>query len=201
MAQIHLDRLRARPLSWSSISSWEYDRERWAKKYLENVVEPPSKAMDFGKVIGERLASDPSFLPSVPRLPIFEHGIKYTFAGIPLVGYIDSYCPDTPAFYEYKTSGNVKKWNKKSVKEHGQIDMYAMLIYVAHGIPPEKLTIKLVYIPVVESGSFELEIGKESVQVFPVKKTMKDVLMFASKLKKTYKDMEEFAKEYNSIST
>lgn len=196
MAQIHLDRLHKRPLSWSSISSWEYNKEKWAKKYLENIVEPTNSAMAFGKMIGEKLASDPTFLPSVPRLPKFEHGINYTFAGIPLVGFIDAYCPNTPAMYEYKTSGNVKRWTKESVVEHGQIDMYAMLLYMSEKIKPEDLTIKLVYIPVVEDGGFELRLSKEPVQVFEVKKTMLDITKFAARVKKIYKEMEEYALSY-----
>lgn len=196
MAKLHLDRLHIRPLSWSSLSSWEYDKDKWACKYLENIVEPSNPVMDFGKFVGTKLATDPKFLPDVPRLPVFEYGINYTFSGIPLVGFLDAYDSKIPAFYEYKTSGNKKRWTKETVKQHGQLDMYAMLLYMSLKIKPEDLTIKLVYIPVIEDGSFALNIGKEKVQVFEVKKTMADILKFASELKRTYKDMEIFAENY-----
>ncbi len=198
MSQLHLDRLHKRPLSWSSISSWEYNKEKWATKYLDNVVEPPNKAMAFGKIVGEKLASDPKFLPKVPRLPIYEHGINYTFAGIPLVGFLDGYDPDpkAPKMVEYKTSGNDKRWLQATAESHGQLDMYAMLLFMSEKIKPESLSIQLVYIPVTEEGNFELSLSKAPIKIFKVKKTMEDILTFAAYLKKTYAEMESYAQAY-----
>lgn len=196
MAKLHLDRLRARPLSWTSISSWTFNKEQWARKYLDNIVDPPNPAMTFGKIVGERLASDPTYLPEVPRLPIFEHGINLTFAGIPLVGFFDSFCPETPALYEYKTSGNSNRWTQQKAEGHGQIDLYVTLLYMTNKIKPEDLKIKLVYIPVIETGSFELDINSKGIKIFEIKKTMSDVLKCAGMIKRVYKEMEEYALSY-----
>ncbi len=187
----------ARPLSWSCISSFEYDREGWYKKYILNEVQEPNKEMLFGNVVGGKLASDPSFLPDVPRYKHFEKKLEGRIGNIVILGYLDAFDPDTKKkFHEYKTSSNTKKWTKKSVQEHGQLLFYKLLIWLNYEIPPEEITCHLHYIPVEENGSFEMQLSKESHQSFEAKHTTLDVLNFGRYIVKTYQDMVKYVEAH-----
>ncbi len=185
-----------RPLSWSCISSFEYDKEQWYKKYVLNEVQPSNSAMDFGRAVGERLASDPTYLTDVPRYKHFEKKLEGKIGNIILVGYLDSFDPDTKHFREYKTSGNTKKWNKKSAQEHGQIAFYKLLIWLNYGIHPEKVNGSLHYIPVEESNDFSFKISDAPIQHFETKHTVLDILNFGKYIVKTYGDMVEYVERH-----
>lgn len=189
--------LAKRALSWSAIASFEWSKEDWYKKYVLKIKQPSNPAMEFGKVVGERLATDTTFLPEVLRYPVFEKELRGVIGDIPLVGFLDSYDPATHHFYEYKTSANTKKWNQKSAEAHGQILFYMFLIWVNYKIPPEKLSATLFYIPVEESGSFELKLSEAPVQSFKVKHTSVEVLNFGIYVKNVVKEMGEYVKANN----
>ena len=184
---------RTRALSWSAISSFEYNKKEWYNKYVLGHRQRETPEMAFGKVIGERLASDPEFLPEVPRLAKFEHAFNVMFAGIPLVGYADTFCTSTKRkLYEYKTG--VKPWTKKRADEHGQIDMYALLHYITEKIPPEDVEFKLVWLPTkrVETGDFKVIVSlvlPVVPQIFTTKRTMLDIIAMGARIKRTYKEM------------
>lgn len=188
---------KSRPLSWSAISSFKYDKEQWYKKYVLGIQEPENAEMRFGKLIGDKLAKDPTFLPSVPRLNTFEHPFRVVFNGIPLVGYADSFCTETKKkMKEYKTG--VKKWDQKRADEHGQIDMYLLMHFITEKIRPEEMDVELIWLPTkrVEGGDFNVSITfVEPVQpqIFKTKRSMADVLNFGTDIIRTYKEMEAFA--------
>lgn len=187
---------KTRPLSWSAISSFEYDPEQWYRKYVLNEVQPSNPAMEFGKVIGEKLATDPSFLPIVPRYKHFEKKLEGKIGEILLLGYLDSFDPDGKHILEYKTSSNAKKWTKKSVMEHGQLDFYYLLCWLNYQIPPENIKCHLVYIPVEEGNDFAMKLSTRPCQVFEVKKTVQDILKFGAYIKKVYNEMIRYAEEH-----
>jgi len=189
-----------RPLSWSAISSFKYDPEQWYRKYILGQKEPPSEAMIFGKYVGDRLASDPDFLPEVPRYKVFEQKLTGKVGNIPLLGFLDGFNPETRAFYEYKTSANTKRWTSKTVQEHGQILMYMYLLYTNYGIAPEKIGCHLVYIPVCENALFNLSLSPDPIQIFGAKHTTLDVLRFANDVKEVYKEMEAYALAHSIAS-
>lgn len=186
-----------RPFSWSQISSFEYDPEQWYKRYFLNEEQYESEEMKFGKMIGERLASDPKFLPAVPRLSKFEHGFKVMFGAICLVGYGDSFCGITlRKLKEYKTG--VKAWTQKRADEHGQIDMYLLMHYITTKIRPEEMDCELVWLPTErkEGGDFKVTIRLiEPVvpQIFKTKRTMSQILAFGSRINRVHKEMEKYA--------
>jgi hypothetical protein len=199
--QIHLDKLNSRPLSWSSLSSWEYDKDQWAKKYLDGIETPPTKEMIYGNIIGGKLSNDPTFLPEVPRYKIFEKKLEAIVGKkkIKIIGFIDSFCPDTKNFYEYKTSSNKNRWTNKKAQEHGQILFYMLLIWINYGVPPEKLKSSLHYIPVEENGSFEMQLSTDSIKHFDTNHNTIELLKFGVFIQKKYKEMEKFALDYKSI--
>lgn len=196
--QERLNKWKARSFSWSQLSSFEYDRDQWYRRYWLGEESYETEEMKFGKLIGERLASDPKFLPDVPRLSKFEHGFKVMFGKIPLVGYADSYCHLTKKkLKEYKTG--VKAWDQKRVNEHGQIDMYLLMHFITEKIKPEEVECELVWLPTkrTEDGDFKVKIEFVEPcipQRFKTKRTMSDILAFGARINRTYKEMEAYAK-------
>lgn len=180
-----LDKKRA--LSWSAISSFEYDPEQWFDKYVLGKKQEETSAMLFGKQIGERLASDPTFMPEVPRLPVYEYKLTARIGDIPLIGYIDAFDKDIPALLEFKTG---KKWDRKKAESHGQIDLYCAMLWAMHKIHPGDLDIKLVWMETEQGGDFSTQFVKGMKPViFPLKKSMVDVLNMLVRVKKVYAQM------------
>lgn len=215
------DIIAARPLSWSAKSSFDYDKEQWWEKYILHrdctrnpafcaIAHAPdpkcpqiatNAAMRFGKMIGEKLASDPTFLPKVPRLSVFEFplgavdkGCKpILFGKIPLIGFIDGYEPHTD-LDEYKTGK--RAWDQKRVDEHGQLTFYALMLHLAHKVVPEDLKMRLVYLPTEMRGDFSMALKDVDPVIFETNRTMKDIILFGKELNETYAAMEAYAKNH-----
>lgn len=185
-----------RPLSWSALSSFTYDPEQWFNNYVLGKKDPPNKEMIFGKLIGEKLASDPTYLPEVPRLDKYEHELRVMFMGTPLVGYMDNYCTKTKKkMHEFKTGK--KAWDAKRVREHGQLDMYLLMHYITEKIPPEEMDVSLVWLPTRETGAFEIEFVEPfAPKIFKAKRTMQDLLTFGARINETVKEMKKYCQEH-----
>lgn len=196
----HVLKLKSKPLSWSSLSSWDYDKNQWARKYLDGISDPPNSQMLFGNEIGNKIANDPTFLPEVLRYKQFEKGLGGKIGDIELIGFLDSFCPKHKYFKEYKTSSNTKRWTKKTTNEHGQLDFYYLLIWLNYSVAPENIDCELFYIPVEEGQDFRMKLSDAPIQSFKVKKTVLDILKFGKFIQKTYKEMEIFAKKYKGLS-
>jgi hypothetical protein len=193
----HADKIKNREISWSCISSFRYNPVEWAKKYLEDIQTPPNSEMEFGNVIGRKIASDPKFLPAIsPRYKVYEKALKSSIGSIKLVSYLDNFDPETYNFDEYKTSSNVKKWTQKSAEEHQQIEFYYLMLWLCYGVTPEKIKVKLWYIPVEKSASFEMKLSNAPIQSFPIQKTTMDILKFGNYIKQTHKEMVKYAQKY-----
>ncbi|MES2409676.1 MAG: PD-(D/E)XK nuclease family protein [Patescibacteria group bacterium] len=187
---------QSKPLSWSSIASFEYSPEQWARKYVDGIIDPSNASMSFGNEIGQRLAREPDFLPDVKRYSVFEQCLTGKIDDIQLIGFLDTFDPITKNFNEFKTSSNKKKWTKKSAQAHRQLLMYMFLIWRNYGVPPEKLSPSLFYIPVEEHSDFTMKVSEAKVQEFVVKHTTLELLQFANHVKEVYKEMILFANEY-----
>jgi hypothetical protein len=184
---------KERPLSWSAISLFEYSREAWYKKYILREKQDENQAMKFGKMIGERLASDPLFLPEVPRLPLFEYKLTSRLNDIYMIGFADAFDLENKKLLEFKTG---KNWTYKKAEDHGQIDLYCAMIYIMHKIDPKDLDIRLVWLATEETGNFDVQFVKDMKPViFPLKKTMLDVVNMLARVKRVVKEMEEYIKE------
>lgn len=181
-----------RPLSWSAISSFQYDPESWYKKYCLGEKDIETKEMKLGKFVGDKLASDLNYLPQVPRLDTYEHKLMVFFNKMYLVGYMDAFCNKTKKImYEYKTGK--KAWDQKRADTHGQIDMYLLMHYITTKIPPEEMEVKLVWLPTREDGDFTIQLVEPCIpQIFTTKRTMTDILNFGAYINKTVKEMEDY---------
>ena len=199
--QKHLDKLRSRPLSWSSISSWNFDktRKKWAEKYLEGIYET-SKEMDYGKVIDLRIQEDPTFLPHLPRYEKMQYKMLVRMGGIDLIGLPDGVdlTTEQKKLSDYKTGKN--KWDQKRAQDTGQLLFYLLLLYITHKIKPEEFDCYIHWLPTKETGDFKIELIKEDdIRTFKVKHTMQDILKFAKFIKQTYKEMCDYALNYKGI--
>ncbi len=156
--------------------------------------------MLFGNEVGGKIAADPKYLPEVPRYKIFEQKFEAEISGIPLVGFLDSFCPDSFGMHEYKTASSKNKWNHKSVNSHGQLKFYKLLIWINKGITPENIKCHLTYIPVRKAGGFKegfrMELSDAKPQTFEAKHTSAEVLEFANFIKAKFNEMVEYALKY-----
>ncbi len=183
-----------RPLSYSQLSSFKWNKRQWYDRYVLGIKSDSSPEMDFGKKVGERLASDPSYLPQVPRLPIFEYELKTTFMDIPLIGYIDSLDIKKKKLYEFKTGRN--KWDAKRVKNHSQIDMYLLILYLTLKIKPDDFECELHWMPThINDKQIEF-IEPFKVHSFKANRKLVDVLTFANSILETRQQMLDY---YNSV--
>ena len=179
-----------RPLSWSYINSFRYDPDEWYLKYIEGKRGRDTGPLVFGKNVGERLASEQDFLPEVPRLKEYEHELSVKIGNIQCIGFLDNFDLESKSFAEFKTG---KKWTQDKANKHGQIDMYASMIYLKYGIKPEDLNISLIWLPTEEQQDFRTDFVKDMKPViFPVKKTMRDILFFMAEIQVIHKEMQEY---------
>ena len=185
-----ITKFKKRPLSWSSIFQFRYDPEVWYDKYINGAKQRATGPIVFGKNVGERLASELDFLPEVPRLKEYEHELLVKIGRIECIGFLDNFDLDNRAFSEFKTG---KKWTQEKANTHGQIDMYAAMIYLKYNIKPEDLDIKLIWLPTEEQQDFRTNFVRDMKPViFPVKKTMRDILLFMASIQVIHKEMLDY---------
>lgn len=194
-----LEKFKERPLSWSSINSYLRSPKDWYSQYIEGVKFHATKKMLFGNVIGQKLSSDPTFLPEVKRYNIFEKEltalIELEDKKIKLIGYLDSMDMDTKAFYEYKTSSSTTRWTQETAENTGQILFYMLLLWINYGIIPEDISCHLFYIPVRQKENFDMELSGEEVQCFEVKHTSEEVVKFGKYIEKMHDRMIKYVEK------
>ena len=183
--------LQGRPLSWSAKSSFDWSPEQWYDRYILAKVEEPTEEMKFGKLVGERLASDPSFMPHIPRLGTYEYELRCTLGKIPLIGFMDDFkAPRNMS--EFKTG--VKLWDQPRADSHGQIDMYLLQHYLINKVKPEDMKVNIYWMPTEKTGDFKIRfVDEKDVKVFPTHRTMRQILEFGVRINQTVKAMELYA--------
>lgn len=176
----------------------EQAKEEWYKSYvlghrLDETTEPGQ--IIAGKKIGEVLASDPNYLPEVPRPEIYEFTVpKIKFNNIYLTGHMDGFSLSINDLLEYKTSQSKTYWNQKSVDENKQLSFYCLLLLHKFKIRPEDVKIRLVYIPVKETGTFEVVRSDDPIKIFTTSRTTLDIIKFGVYVQKVYREMEDYVK-------
>lgn len=200
---------KERPFSWSQMSSFEYSPNQWYRKYYLGEKQKTSAEMDLGKEIGEKLASDSSFMPEIPRQKYMEYGIQVKLGDVELIGYFDSFDDEPVLPYpleEFKTGK--KPWDQKRADNHGQITFYCLLLWLAKKIRPEDVLPRIHWIPTEEldqsfkdfmDGRRKIEIAKNVKPLtFVTKRTMRDVLMFSKKINRVIAEMERYIRHANN---
>jgi hypothetical protein len=189
------------PQSWSQVNAWESSRPTWYRSYVLGQKPRPTPAMVFGNVVGDRLASDPTYLPSIPRLKTFERTIKDVWQGVRVIGHIDN--SEDNIIHEFKTG--VTPWTQRKVDHHRQLDVYTALLWNTHKINPKDIVIKLFWIPtnqvvvVNEEGNYDTEIViSGDPVVFETQRTMFDVLHIMSDFEIAHNGMTQYIAERHS---
>lgn len=190
---------KERPLSWSQISSFEYDPEQWYRRYVLGIQDEPNAEMLFGKKVADSIEDGtctiPTLLENLQKRK--EYPFKVQFGEIQLVGYADAFCEETLRKLDEVKTGQ-KPWDQKRVDDHGQITMYCLLNYITHKVPPEEVDCTLHYIPTQKGGDFNISFVEPIVvQRFKTKRTMADILNFGSRIKRVYQEMEAYANSHD----
>lgn len=119
-------------LSYSSISLWEKNKDGFRKRYYENVKDPETPEMAFGKKIAKLLEDNDPLMAKIPRYSSPEHKIEVIIGEVPLIGYVDSFEPGPNSILEYKT-GRAKpdgkpRWDAVEVARTDQLPMYSLMV-------------------------------------------------------------------------
>lgn len=186
-----------RPLSWSAVYSFEYDPEQWYQRYVLGIKDVASPEMEFGKMVGDRLAKDSNFMPMIDRLGKYEHELRCNISGYSCIGFMDSYDPKTKMrMDEFKTSRN--PWTQKRADEHGQIDMYLLMHYLITSVRPESMSVRLWWLATRLNGDYTVSFvpGMKPLML-PTKRTLVQVLKFGTRLKRVAKEMEVYARTHS----
>ena len=193
-----VQKFKARPLSWSSISSFEWDKEQWYKRYVMGLKEPESTEMMFGKAFATSIEDGTcevkELMEALPKKK--EHKFNVMFGEIPMLGYADAFCEET-----FKEIGEVKtgkkKWDQKRVDEHGQITLYALFNFITNKVKPEDTIFTLYWIPTQDNGDFSISFVKPiKVHTFKTKRTMHDILLFSAHIRNVFAEMLSFIEEH-----
>ena len=188
-------------ISWSSYSSFLWDKEQWYQVYVKG-KKTKSPELEFGKKIADSMSTKKPLAPFT-RLAEVEHEFDEMFGKIRIVGSMDTFLktrksdnlPMKAYCGEFKTGK--KAWDQKRANEHGQLKMYALLLWLQMKIKPEDQTWCLEWIPTQETGDFKIEFVKPiKVHRFYVKITMIDILRFGSEVKKVHKEMTAYVKNH-----
>jgi hypothetical protein len=190
------DRFIKRPLSYSQLSSWDYSKEEWYKRYVLNYPYTTNSAMQCGNIIGDSIGTDKSLVPNLNPPGIKEFRLTAHLGDIYMVGYADHYCPETKVLHENKTSTNRKKWTQGAVDKHKQLDMYCLMLTLTHDTAPEDVEIWLNYIPVIEAQDLRYYLPNPAEHYsFRTYRTSEQILNFAKDIEQTVEDMHRYILE------
>lgn len=204
------NRFRSRPLSWSQLSSFKYNKDEWYSRYILNITQKENPEMIFGKKLAKSIEDGKPLAP-VTLLPKAEHKFEVIFNGINLIGFADGFDPETNrSLCEYKSG--VKPWDQKRVNEHGQIDFYLLCNYITNKVRPEEVSVFLEWIPTVrihgkQSGLgnplYEIDFASNPplVHKFSTARTMADVLRFGKFINDTVEQMNEVIHSKSLLSS
>lgn len=198
-----------RPLSWSGISSFEWNPMQWYQKYVLKQEQPMTPELILGKEVDERIQKDPTYLPQVPRYPIMQHEMRTKWRDIPLLGFSDQYRPErsegpyddffTPLGIRDLKTGR-KPWDQKRADETGQLTMYLFMLYLKDKkIDVENAELYIDWLPThIKDGKLSL-VEPVVVHTFETHRTMQQVLEFAQRIERTWKAMEVFAQKQSTL--
>ena len=121
-------------LSSSACDLWETSPQGYREKYYLSRPGFSTPYTKFGKWFAEDIEYNPDKYPNVPKGSIAEFPVKWVIEGVPVVGYLDSFEPETKTIFEYKTSINHPGgWDEVKVRKWKQLPFYAMCVHELFG--------------------------------------------------------------------
>lgn len=183
-------------LSYSQYSTFLQGKEIYIKRYI-NGLKLNSVYLDFGKSVAEHLEDrnkkaeneDIEIVRTIIAEPKErEKEIRQDFFGIPLYGKLDGFDPDTFKISEYKTG--TKAWKQSEVDKAEQLTFYAIMVSLEYKIPIENIPIDLIWLETYRDIDDTIHLtGKH--QVYPTKRTQKDIITIYPKIKKVWIGIEQ----------
>ncbi len=188
-------------ISWSQADLWLRNPERYVAQYMHGEADVQNERMHFGSLVATAIETGKStgdividtLAATIPRYKKSEHEIKATLStdegDVVLLGKLDTFCPDTLSFREYKTG--TTKWTAGMAQKHKQIDHYSTLIYLKHRKLPAKIHLDHAQ-TVMSAGEVSLT-GK--LTSFEVKKSLSDVLQYMAIASRVAKEIDKRYRE------
>lgn len=193
-----------RPLSWSGISSFEWNPAQWHSKYVLKELPEETPELKFGKMVDERIQKDPTYLPQLIRYDFLQDEMRAEWDGIPLIGYSDTYREEPFALRDYKTGR--KPWTQKRADETGQLTMYLFMKYMKNKkLKFENCPLYIDWLPTHYKDGQIAFIEEDHTKLKPVTfrthRNMIEVLKFGQRITNTWKAMEEYATRATKYQT
>jgi hypothetical protein len=171
-------------ISYSQIALWQNDRERYIALYMDDdqTKRLSNTGMDYGREVAEALEDERSTgdlltdaaMLLVPKYDIRDKEIRVDMktkdGAISLLGRPDVMDSITHSFAEYKTGKG--SWTQGKAEKHLQLQLYAMMIYLAYGVIPPRVS--LVWIETQDTEDGIKPTGK--VKEFIVKIGLREIL-------------------------
>lgn len=190
-------------LSWSQIDLWNHSRNEYIQRYFYGKESFTNDAMVYGKKFAEALETGETdgdevmklATIAIPRYTISEYRLQATLktdgGDIPLLGFIDTaYDPPSDGIREYKT-GKVP-WSQKRVDKHGQLTLYALMIYLN-----EKKLPRSMHLDWLETEERDGEISVTgNIRSFETSRAYGDIIEMTTIIKRT---AAEITAAYNDI--
>jgi hypothetical protein len=187
-------------ISWSQLVAWEKGAEAY-EKYVSQHPDDQIKNREtlFGKKIADGLrdgVDDPDVNFCRTWLPVPGEREKEFFIeiakGVKLKCGLDGLSYSNKGWHvdEYKTghetSTGKDPWNQKMVDNHGQLDVYDLVIWKLHGIIP---TNTLWWIPTIVDENEEIHVAGKMPKAFETKRTLYQIMAIKRRLEKAYKEI------------
>lgn len=194
-----------RPMSWSAISSFEWNPNQWYRKYVLKELPEITPELEFGSYIDKRVQNEPDFLPGLVRYPVIQHEMRCVFNGIPLLGFSDTARLPTKkaktrvpvAVRDYKTGR--KPWTQKRADETGQLTLYTFMLYMMDKIKPEDIELYIDWMPTHYVDGKIAFIKEGDIHTFQTRRTMQQCLAFGQRIKDTWDAMQEYGERQAAL--
>lgn len=188
-------RFTKRPLSYSQLSSFEWDKDQWYNNYILGIREPANPAMAWGSVVGDSIGTPDTLVPTLVPPGVKEYEMRAVIDDVPIIGFADHFCINTLWLHENKTSDNPKRWDQKKVNQHGQLSMYALMLFLREKIKPEDIQMQLNFIPVLRGGDMLYRMPEPPIFIpFITSRSTLDILHYAQSIRDTLVEMEAYYK-------
>lgn len=193
-------------LSWSSMSLFENNIEAWKKVYIHGEKTWDNNGMKFGRQMAEGLEDDKFtgdavldlVIEQIPKFEIMDKAVEAVLKNgknpVPLLAKPDTMKADFTAFKEYKTGQ--EPWSRKKVDTWGQIDFYAVVLFIKSGKIPSD--IELVHIPTrkIDKGDprSKLEATGEIIRHKTIR-NMSQILNMMVRMKRAWEGIQKVTAE------
>lgn len=191
-------------LSWSQMSLWNRSQEEYKRIYIYGEKGFCNGAMELGKKVSDGLEDNDViedddiarlaiFMPQSPRK---QYEIEVNFQGIPLYGILDGFNPKSKKKIIREDKTGIK-FTQSMADNLGQLTFYAILVFAKYRELPHKMYLDWARTIKDENGKFKLT---GEIKTFETKRTMQDILLFYTKMKRTWQEIQQMSKiEYSKI--